>query len=110
LPDANIPQYSKTSAGISPNGGRTPKIVARRDITKGKDHWLSSSRRKELFGTIGVTDIRTYLDPQRPNHVAVSMDVPDLEAMKALIQTGAAAEAMEFDGVVPESLVILIES
>jgi hypothetical protein len=37
------------------------------------------------------------------------MDVADLDALMAAMQSEAAAEAMAHDGVVPESLVILIE-
>ena len=47
-------------------------------------------------------------DPQNPNHVAVVMDVPDLDAFTAAMQTEAAAEAMAHDGVMPETLVILV--
>ena len=42
--------------------------------------------------------------------MAVQMDVPDMDAFKATMQTKAAADAMASDGVVPESLVILVES
>lgn len=87
-----------------------PTIIAHHDITKGADHWLSSPKRDEFFASIGVTGIRTFVDPQNPNHVAVIMDVPDMDAMQAAMQTPAAAEAMEHDGVVPESLVVLVES
>ena len=38
------------------------------------------------------------------------MDVPDLDALKTAMQSKAAGDAMAFDGVVPESLVILVES
>jgi hypothetical protein len=65
---------------------------------------------KELFGPLGITNIRTFADPQNPNRVALMMDVPDMNAMMAAMQTTAAADAMAFDGVVPESLVILVES
>jgi hypothetical protein len=37
------------------------------------------------------------------------MDVSDLDALMAAMQSEAAAEAMAHDGVVPESLVILVE-
>ena len=87
-----------------------PTVIGHHDITKGKDHWLSSPKRKELFGSIGVTNIRTFVDPKNPNHVAVLMDVPNMDAMAALMQTKAAADAMANDGVVPESLVILTEA
>ena len=87
-----------------------PTVIGHHDITKGKDHWLTSPKRNELFGPIGVTNIRTFVDPKNPNHVAVLMDVPNMDAMAALMQTKAAADAMANDGVVPESLVILTEA
>jgi hypothetical protein len=87
-----------------------PTVIGHHDITKSKDHWLSSPKRKELFGSIGVTNIRTFADPKNPNHVAVMMDVPNMDAMAALMQTKAAADAMAHDGVVPDSLVILVEA
>ena len=87
-----------------------PTIVAHHNITKGSKHWLTSPKRKELFSPLGVTNIRTFVDAQNPNRVAVTMDVPDMDALMAAMQTKAAADAMAYDGVVPESLVILVES
>jgi hypothetical protein len=87
-----------------------PTIIAHHNITKGKEHWLTSPKRKEFFGPLGVTNIRTFVDPQDPTRVAVMMDVPDPDALKTAMQSKAAGDAMAFDGVVPESLVILVES
>ena len=87
-----------------------PTIVAHHKISKGAEHWLKSPKRKEFFGPLGVTNIRTFVDPQDPTRVALMMDVPDMNALKAAMQTKAAADAMANDGVVPESLVILVES
>jgi hypothetical protein len=87
-----------------------PTIIAHHNITKGTEHWLASPKRKEFFGPLGVTNIRTFVDPQDPTRVAVMMDVPDIDALQAAMQSKAAADAMAFDGVVPESLVILVES
>ena len=64
---------------------------------------------KSSFGALGVTNIRTFVDPQNPNHVAVVMDVPDLDAFATAMKSDAAAEAMAHDGVMPETLVILVE-
>jgi len=85
-----------------------PTIVGHHGISKGKDHWLSSPKREEVFGPLGVTNIKTFVDPQNPSHVAVVMDVPDLDAFTAVMQTEAAEEAMAHDGVMPETLVILV--
>ena len=87
-----------------------PTLVAYHDITKGKDHWLRSPKRAEFFGSLGVTNIRTFVDPQNPTRVALMMDVPDLEKLNAAMKSPKAAEAMAHDGVVPESLVILVEA
>lgn len=87
-----------------------PTIIGHHNITKGKDHWLASPKRKELFGPLGVTNLRTFVDPNNLNHVAVMMDVPDLNALMAAMKSQAGADAMEHDGVVPESLVVLVES
>lgn len=86
-----------------------PTIIGHHDV-KDQKHWLASPKREEVFGPFGVTNIRTFVDPQNPKRVAVLMDVPDLDALMAAMQTPAMAEAMEYDGVVPESLVILVEA
>jgi hypothetical protein len=86
-----------------------PTVIAHHDV-KDKDHWLASPKREEFFGPLGVTNIRTFVDPQNPTRVAVLMDVADMDAVMDAMETGAAAEAMAHDGVVPESLVILVEA
>jgi hypothetical protein len=58
---------------------------------------------------LGVTNIRTFSDPQNPTRVAVLMDVADMDAVMNAMQTQAMADAMAYDGVLPESLVILVE-
>ena len=86
-----------------------PTVIGHHDV-KDTEHWLASPKREEFFGPLGVTNIRTFVDPEDPTRVAVLMDVPDMDALAAAMQTSAAAEAMAYDGVVPESLVILVES
>lgn len=86
-----------------------PTIIGHHDI-RDKDHWLASPKREEVFGPLGVTNIRTFIDPNNPTHVAVLMDVPDLDALMAAMQSEAMGEAMAYDGVLPETLVILVEA
>jgi len=77
---------------------------------KDKDHWLASPKREEFFGPLGVSNIRTFVDPQNPTQVAVLMDLADMDAFTSAMQSEAAAEAMAHDGVLPETLVVLVEA
>jgi len=86
-----------------------PTVIAHHDV-KDTDHWLASPKREEFFGPLGVTNIRKFVDPQNPTRVGLLMDIPDMDAVMAAMQTPEAAAAMEHDGVVPETLVILVES
>ena len=86
-----------------------PTVVAHHRVTD-TDHWLASPRREEFFGPLGVTNIRTFVDPQDRSRVGLVMDIADMDVVMAAMQTPGAAEAMAHDGVLPETLVILVEA
>jgi hypothetical protein len=86
-----------------------PTIIGHHDV-KDTEHWLASPKREEFFGPLGVTNIRTFVDPQNPTRVAVLMDVSDMDALMAAMQSAGAAEAMDHDGVLADTLVILVEA
>jgi hypothetical protein len=87
-----------------------PTVMAYHDISKGKDHWLNSPKREEFFGPVGVSNIRTFVSPDDPTKVGIVFDISDLAALAAAMQTPEAGEAMAYDGVVPETLVMLVEA
>jgi len=72
------------------------------------DHWLASSKRKEVFGPLGIT-MRTFRDPAGSNRVGLIAEIPDMNAFQEFMQTEAAADAMKADGVRPETLLVLDE-
>ncbi|CAH0327355.1 hypothetical protein [Microbacterium sp. Bi128] len=86
-----------------------PTIIGHHDV-KDKDHWLASPKREEVFGPLGITNIRTFVNPENPTQVAVMMDVPDVDALMAAMQNDVMGEAMAYDGVLPETLVFLVEA
>lgn len=73
------------------------------------DHWLASPKREEFFGPQGIT-ARTFRDPAGSNRVGLIVEVPDMAAWEAAMQTEAAAEAMKVDGVRPETILGLVEA
>jgi hypothetical protein len=72
------------------------------------DHWLKSPRRQEFFGPLGMT-ARTFVDPEGSNRVGLLAEVPSMEAFHEAMESPGAAEAMKFDGVRPETIVMLTE-
>ena len=72
------------------------------------DHWLSSPKREEVFGALGITT-RTFRDPEGSNRVGLIVEVPDMAAFEEVMQSEAGAEAMKFDGVRPETLLVFTE-
>ena len=85
-----------------------PTVIATHDV-KDTAHWLSSPKRAEIFATIGVTDIRTFVNPQNRNNVGLLMDVPDMDAMMAMLESDEGKAAAEHDGVLAETIAIFIE-
>lgn len=86
-----------------------PTVIVHHDV-KDTDHWLASPKREDVFGPLGVTNIRTFVDPQNPTQVAVLFDVANMDALMAAMKLPAMADAMAHDGVLPETLVFLIEA
>jgi hypothetical protein len=84
-----------------------PTVIAYHEVDD-RDHWLASPNREEFFGPLGVTGIREFTDPENPSRVAVLMEVPDMDALTAALQTEEAANVMSDDGVKGETLVMLV--
>jgi hypothetical protein len=53
--------------------------------------------------------VRTFHDPEGSKRVGLIVEIPDLAAFQEVMQSEAAAEAMKYDGVHPETLLILSE-
>ena len=47
-----------------------PTVIGHHNV-KDKKHWLASPKREEFFGALGVTNIRTFVDPQNRSRAAV---------------------------------------
>jgi len=86
-----------------------PTVIGYHHV-KDTKHWLASPMREKFFGPLGVTGIRTFVDPQNPTRVGVLMQVPDMNKLKTAMSSPGAAEAMAHDGVLAETLVLLVEA
>ncbi|MGZ4428393.1 MAG: hypothetical protein ACXVXC_08410 [Nocardioidaceae bacterium] len=72
------------------------------------DHWLASPRREQFFGPMGMS-ARTFVDADRSNRVGLVVECPDMDTFQRALESPEAADAMKFDGVRPETIVVLTE-
>ena len=86
-----------------------PTILVHHDVDD-TEHWLASPVREQFFGSMGITNIRTFTNPQNPKQVGLALDVPDIDALFAALQSPEAAEAMKNDGVHADTVVLLVEA
>jgi hypothetical protein len=86
-----------------------PTVIATHEV-KDTAHWLASPKRAEVMAQLGITNIRTFVDPQNPNRVALTADVPDVDALMEAMQSPEFGEAMQHDGVLPETVAFFVES
>jgi hypothetical protein len=72
-------------------------------IAKVKDvqHWLNSHKREEVLGRRGYTELKTYVNQEGSNRVALTMNVSDVDAVRADGQTQEVGDLTEHDGVIP---------
>ncbi|MEQ8833526.1 MAG: hypothetical protein RIB67_03670 [Miltoncostaeaceae bacterium] len=85
-----------------------PTVIATHTV-KDTAHWLASPKRADIFPTIGVTNIRTFVNPQHRNRVSLIMDVPDMDALTALLESDEGKAAEDYDGVLAETIEIYVE-
>jgi hypothetical protein len=85
-----------------------PKLIATHEVDD-VAHWLSSPTRAEVFGSV-ASDIRTFVDPENSSRVGVNMEVSNMDAFQAVMESEAGAAAMKYDGVRQDTLVVLVES
>jgi hypothetical protein len=88
-----------------------PTIIVTHEVSD-TDHWLSSPKREQLLPSLGVSNLRTFVDPQDRTKVALVMDIADLDVLYAVLENPSdeLTEAMKYDTVLPETMAILVAS
>jgi hypothetical protein len=88
-----------------------PTVIAYHEV-KDTEHWLSSPKREEVLPPLGASNIRTFVDRENPQQVAVLMDVDDVDGLLAALANPSAelVDAMEHDTVLPETMSVLVQS
>ena len=71
-------------------------------------HWLASAKRAEVFASV-AKNICTFVHPDDPHRVGLTMEVADIAAFEAVMKSEAGAAAMKYDGVRPATVALYIQ-
>ena len=86
-----------------------PKVLVHHEVDD-TEHWLAQDTREEVFGSLGITDLQTYTNPENPTQVGLTFTAPDLDAVLEMLQSPVGAEAMKKDGVRADTVVLCVEA
>lgn len=53
--------------------------------------------------------MRTFRDTQGSNRVGLIVEIPDISLWERVLQSAEGADAMKYDGVRPETIVVMAE-
>jgi hypothetical protein len=53
--------------------------------------------------------VRTFRDTQGSNRVGLIVEIPDISLWEQVLQSAEGADAMKYDGVRPETIVVMAE-
>lgn len=83
------------------------QIIATHDVND-VDHWFNSPKRAELFEQSGIR-VTPFRTPDGSGVLtAVLIDTPDMETFQAALTTVEAQQAMEYDGVHPDTIKLFV--
>ena len=72
------------------------------------EHWFNSPKRAELSEPLGITMTPFRTPDGNGNVTAVLIETPDMETWQAALATDEAKQAMESDGVHPDTIKLFV--
>ena len=82
------------------------------DVKDG-DHWLAAwqgeNSRHDMFAKHGVDNVRVFQNPEAPTQIGILVDVADMEAFHAFLNSEEGAAAKAEDGVLDKGMRMYME-
>lgn len=87
-------------------------IAITHDVKDG-DHWLAAwqgdDSRHGLFAEHGVANVRVFQNPENPDQTGLLVDVMDMAAFQAMLNSDEGAAAKAEDGVIDKGMRVYVE-
>jgi ketosteroid isomerase-like protein len=94
------------NSDLAPFAGATT-IAITHDVKDG-DHWLAAwqgeDSRHDDFAQHGVANVRVFQNPDKPTQIGLLVDVADMEAFHAFLNSEEGAKAKAEDGVIDKGM------
>jgi len=71
--------------------------------------WTGPNSRKQMFAENGAGEIKVFMSPDDPHRVGLLVEVLDMDAMMAMLNSPEGAVAMDEDGVIKSTLNFMTE-
>lgn len=99
------------NSDLAPFAGATT-IAITHDVKDG-DHWLAAWQadpgRADNFAQHGVANVRVFQNPEKAKEVGLVVDVSDMEAFQAYLNSEEGAKAKAEDGVIDKGMRMYME-
>lgn len=92
--------------------GPAGKLMFFSHDVKDFDHWMAAwtgeGSRHELFAAHGASNVKIFQNPGAPNQIGILVDVVDMDAMKAMLESEEGAAAKAEDGVIDATMTAFV--
>lgn len=99
------------NSDLAPFAGTTT-IAITHDV-EDANHWLAAwqgeGSRHEMFAEHGVANVRVFQNAETPNQIGLLVDVTDMEAFQAFLNSEEGAKAKAEDGVIDKGMRVYAE-
>ena len=99
--------------GMQGEGGHHPHVMILHEV-EDADHWLAAWRgensRHDLFRANGAANVHTFRSEEDPNLTGLVIAVTDMQALQDMLSSDEGREAAKADGVIWDSMKVLMEA
>jgi ketosteroid isomerase-like protein len=99
------------NSDLAPFAGATTIAITHdvKDADRWLAAWLGENSRRDMFAQHGVANVRIFQNPDTPTQIGLLVDLTDMEAFSAFLNSDEGAAAKAEDGVIDKGMRVYSE-
>jgi uncharacterized protein (TIGR02246 family) len=99
------------NSDLAPFAGATTIAITHdvKDADRWLAAWLGENSRRDMFAQHGVANVRVFQNPDKPTEIGLLVDLTDMEAFSAFLNSDEGAAAKAEDGVIDKGMRVYTE-